>query len=123
MLLVAITPSYPVAAVLQSTFYTVFILFSGFMIPQPQIPEWWLWLYYLCPTSWTLNGLLTSQYGDIDTQIMVFGEAKTVVAFLSDYFGFRHDQLPIVAVVLIVYPIILAFLFAFCIGKLQFQKR
>ncbi|XP_059652222.1 pleiotropic drug resistance protein 3-like isoform X3 [Cornus florida] len=120
MLLVAITPSYPVAAVLQSTFYTVFVLFSGFMIPQPQIPEWWIWVYYLCPTSWTLNGLLASQYGDIDREIMVFGEAKTtVVAFLSDYFGFRR----VVAVVLSVYPIILAFLFAFCIGKLQFQKR
>ncbi|XP_059652225.1 pleiotropic drug resistance protein 3-like [Cornus florida] len=123
MLLVAITPSYPVAAVLQSTFYTVFILFAGFLIPQPQIPKWWLWLYYLCPMSWTLNGMLTSQYGDIEKEIMVFGEAKTVAAFLRDYFGFHHDQLPIVAVVLTVYPIILALLFAFCIGKLKFEKR
>ncbi|KAF3961647.1 hypothetical protein CMV_013749 [Castanea mollissima] len=34
---------------------------------------------------------------------MVFGETKTVVAFLKDYFGFHHDQLPLVAIVLIVF--------------------
>ncbi|XP_059654379.1 pleiotropic drug resistance protein 3-like [Cornus florida] len=123
MLLVATTPSFPVAAILQSTFYTMYNLFSGFVIPQPQIPKWWIWLYYLCPTSWSLNGLLNSQYGDIHKEIMVFGETKTVAAFLKDYFGFHHDQLPIVAVVLIVYPIILASLFAYFIGKLNFQRR
>ncbi|XP_059652208.1 pleiotropic drug resistance protein 3-like [Cornus florida] len=123
MLLVAMTPNFPVAAILQSTFYTMFNLFAGFLIPHPQIPKWWIWLYYLCPTSWSLNGLLNSQYGDIDKEIMVFGESKTVAAFLKDYFGFHHDQLPIVAVVLIVYPIILASLFAYFIGKLNFQRR
>ncbi|KAH7834833.1 hypothetical protein Vadar_020121 [Vaccinium darrowii] len=35
MLLIAVTPSFPVAAVLQSPFYTMFNLFSGFFIPQP----------------------------------------------------------------------------------------
>ncbi|KAA8545298.1 hypothetical protein F0562_020082 [Nyssa sinensis] len=123
MLLVAMTPSFPVAAILQSAFYTMFSLFSGFMVPQPQIPKWWLWLYYLCPTSWTLNAMLTSQYGDIEKKIIVFGETETVAAFLKDYFGFHHHLLPIVALVLIVYPIVFASLFAYCIGKLNFQRR
>ncbi|KAE9446705.1 hypothetical protein C3L33_21392, partial [Rhododendron williamsianum] len=52
-----------------------------------QIPKWWIWMYYLAPTSWTLKGLLTSQYGDIEKEILVFGETKTVSAFLTDYFG------------------------------------
>ncbi|KAI7743637.1 hypothetical protein M8C21_012059 [Ambrosia artemisiifolia] len=34
MLLVAVTPSFPVAAILQSAFYTTFNLFSGFLIPR-----------------------------------------------------------------------------------------
>ncbi|XP_059648379.1 pleiotropic drug resistance protein 3-like [Cornus florida] len=123
MLLIASTPSFPVAAILQSTFYTMLNLFSGFLVPQPQMPKWWLWLYYLCPTSWTLNGMLTSQYGDINKEIMVFGETKTVAAFLRDYFGYHHDRLPVVAVLLIVYPIVFASLFAFCIEKLNFQRR
>ncbi|KAM7481855.1 hypothetical protein LguiB_006438 [Lonicera macranthoides] len=123
MLLVSSTPSFPIAAILQSAFYTMFNLFSGFIIPRPQIPKWWLWLYYLTPTSWTLNAMLTSQYGDSDKEITAFGEMKTVSAFLKDYFGFHHDNLPIVAVVMVLYPIVFASLFAYCIGKLNFQRR
>ncbi|KAI3473056.1 hypothetical protein Pfo_031083 [Paulownia fortunei] len=77
MLLIAITPSFPVAAILQSAFYTMFNLFAGFLIPRPQIPKWWIWFYYLIPTSWSLNGVLTSQYGDVEQEITVFGETKT----------------------------------------------
>lgn len=79
---------------------------------------------YLTPLSWTLKGMFTSQYGDIHKQITVFGgETKTVSAFLEDYFGYYHDQLPAVGVVLIIYPIVLASLFAYCIEKLNFQRR
>ncbi|KAK2973178.1 hypothetical protein RJ640_009808 [Escallonia rubra] len=88
-----------------------------------QIPKWWLWLYYLTPTSWTLNGMLTSQYGDVDSEILVFGEKKTVASFIRDYFGFHHDQLPIVALVLILYPLLFAFLFAYGTAKLNFARR
>lgn len=35
MLLVSITPSFPIAAISQSTFYTMLNLFSGFLIPRP----------------------------------------------------------------------------------------
>ncbi|KAF3951261.1 hypothetical protein CMV_023066 [Castanea mollissima] len=123
MLLVSLTPNFMVAAILSSAFYTTFNLFAGFLIPKPQIPKWWIWMYYLTPTSWSLNGMLTSQYGDINKKILVFGETKTVVAFLEDYFGFHHDQLAIVAVVLIAFPIVFASLFSYFIGQLKFQRR
>ena len=88
-----------------------------------QIPGWWIWLYYLTPTSWTMNGMLTSQYGDIRKEIMVFGETKTVASFLKDYFGFHHDRLAISAIVLIAFPLAFASLFAYCVGRLNFQRR
>ncbi|KAI3770699.1 hypothetical protein L6452_01840 [Arctium lappa] len=123
MLLVSITPSFPVAAILQSTFYTMFNLFGGFLIPKPKIPGWWKWLYYAIPTSWSLNAMLTSQYGDVTKEIVVFGETKRVEDFLRDYFGYHHDELPIAFIVLALYPIVLASLFAYCIAKLNFQRR
>ncbi|KAH7835973.1 hypothetical protein Vadar_031613 [Vaccinium darrowii] len=123
MLLIAMTPGLHIAAVLQSPFYCNFELFSGFFIPQPQIPKWWTWMYYLTPTSWTLKGMLTSQYGDIQKEIIVFGEPKTVSAFLSDYFNYNEDDLPMVGVILVTFPIVFASLFVFCIAKLNFQKR
>ncbi|KAF5739958.1 Pleiotropic drug resistance 9 [Tripterygium wilfordii] len=123
MLLVSLTPNFMLATTLSSAFYTLFNLFSGFLIPQPKIPKWWIWLYYLVPTSWTLNGLLTSQYGDVEKEITVFGETKTVAAFLEDYFGFHHDRLPLTAVALLAFTLGYASLFAFFIGRLNFQQR
>ncbi|KAK9136565.1 hypothetical protein Sjap_007159 [Stephania japonica] len=123
MLLVSLSPNVEIASMLAAYFYTIFNLFTGFAMPGPQIPLWWKWFYYLSPTSWTINGLLASQYGDIEKEILVFGETKTVSAFLSDYFGFRQDQLGIVAIVLAAFPIAYASLFAYCIGKLNFQRR
>ncbi|XP_076902028.1 pleiotropic drug resistance protein 3-like [Bidens hawaiensis] len=123
MLLVAVTPSFPVAAILQSAFYTTFNLFAGFLMPKPKIPNWWIWLYYITPTSWSLNAILTSQYGDVKTEILVFGENKSVEAFIKDYFGYHHELLPLTFVILAVFPILLASLFALCIAKLNFQRR
>lgn len=153
MMLVSLTPNYPLASILSASSYTMLNLFSGFIIPQPvsvcgllflvtcmlsvyiimklifivlqikQIPKWWLWLYYLTPTSWTLNSMLSSQYGDIEIEIAVFGETKTVAAFLRDYFGFHHDRLPIVGIIMILYPIVFASIFAYSIGRLNFQRR
>ncbi|XP_041019937.1 pleiotropic drug resistance protein 3-like [Juglans microcarpa x Juglans regia] len=123
MLLVSLTPNFPVAAILCSSFFSMFVLFSGFLMPEQKIPKWWIWLYYLTPTSWSLKGLLTSQYGDINKEIMVFGETKTVAAFLKDYYGFHHDHLPLVAVVLVAFPLVFASLFAYFVGRLNFQRR
>ncbi|KAK4836183.1 hypothetical protein QYF36_019619 [Acer negundo] len=123
MVLVSLTPNFMIASILSSVFYTLFNLFAGFVIPKPKIPKWWIWLYYLTPTSWTLNGMLTSQYGDIDKEITVFGETKPIGSFLEDYFGFYHDRLAITAVVLIAFPVFLASLFAYFIGRLNFLRR
>ncbi|KAF3338572.1 Pleiotropic drug resistance protein 3 [Carex littledalei] len=100
MMLTAMTPTVELTTILQALFYQVFILFSGFVIPRPQIPGWWIWMYYICPSAWTLNALFTSQYGDVPKLIVIFGEEKSVLQFLQDYFGFHHDRLPVVAVIL-----------------------
>ncbi|KAJ4981232.1 hypothetical protein NE237_032069 [Protea cynaroides] len=123
MLLVAATPSVNVSAITSSAFYALVNLFSGYLIPKPQIPKWWLWFYYLMPVSWVLNGFLCSQYGNDNREIMVFGETETVSNFIRDYFGFHHDQLYFVAIIGIAFPLATAALFAICIGKLNFQKR
>uniref|UniRef100_J3NDR3 ABC transporter domain-containing protein n=1 Tax=Oryza brachyantha TaxID=4533 RepID=J3NDR3_ORYBR len=123
LLLVSLTPNVQVATILASFFNTMQTLFSGFILPAPRIPKWWVWLYYLTPTSWTLNALLTSQYGNIEKEIKAFGETKSVSIFLNDYFGFHQDKLSLVAVVLIAFPFVLITLFSLSIEKFNFQKR
>uniref|UniRef100_A0A2N9E6E2 ABC transporter domain-containing protein n=1 Tax=Fagus sylvatica TaxID=28930 RepID=A0A2N9E6E2_FAGSY len=123
MLLVSLSTNLEVASILAAALYTILNIFSGFLMPGPKIPKWWVWCYWICPTSWSLNGLLTSQYGDMKKEIPIFGELKPVGSFLEDFYGFRHDRSGLVAFVLIAYPIIYASLFAYFIGKLNFQRR
>ncbi|PKI43082.1 hypothetical protein CRG98_036561 [Punica granatum] len=123
MLMMSVSSNLQVASVLASAVYTILNLFSGFLIPGPKIPKWWIWCYWICPTSWSLRGFLTSQYGDVGKDILIFGDRKQISSFLEDYYSFHNSQLGIVAVVLAVFPIGYASLFAYCISKLKFQRR
>ncbi|XP_048137644.1 pleiotropic drug resistance protein 3-like [Rhodamnia argentea] len=123
MMLVSLTPTYQVAVLFASFFYTTFNLFAGFLIPGPDIPVWWRWCYWICPNAWSLRGLLSSQYGDIHKEITVQGQQMTISAFLENYFGYHYDQLYIVAIVLSAFPLIFTSIFACAIAKVNFQKR
>ncbi|KAJ1267717.1 hypothetical protein BS78_07G078800 [Paspalum vaginatum] len=124
MMMVSLTPNIQVAPIFASMFYTIQNLISGFVIPAPQIPKWWTWLYYISPMSWTLNVLFTSQFAYEDEKnIAVFGEVKSVAAFVRDYFGFHRELLPLAAIVLAAFPILFATIFGYSISKLNFQRR
>ncbi|KAF0898593.1 hypothetical protein E2562_008178 [Oryza meyeriana var. granulata] len=121
MMAVGLTPNESIAAIISSAFYNVWNLFSGYLIPRPRIPVWWRWYCWICPVAWTLYGLVASQFGDI--QHVLENEDRTVAQFVSDYFGFRHDFLWVVAMVHVVFAVTFAFLFSFAIMKFNFQRR
>ncbi|KAB2599225.1 hypothetical protein D8674_009496 [Pyrus ussuriensis x Pyrus communis] len=122
MLIASFSTSLQVASSFATAIYTILNLFSGFHVPGPEIPKWWICFYWICPTSWSLNALLSSQYGDMNKEIFIFGEQKTVASFLQDYYGFHHDRLFLVVIVLIAFPIVFASLFAFSVRKLNFHR-
>ena len=64
--------------------------------------------------------MIASQFGDVDE---VLDTGETVREFLKTYFGFRHDFLPVVAVVITGFAVLFGFVFAFTIKVLNFQKR
>ncbi|KAK6285958.1 hypothetical protein POUND7_012137 [Theobroma cacao] len=123
MMLVSLTPTYQVATIFASFSYTLLSLFSGYLIPGPKFPKWWVWGYWICPTSWSLKGLLTSQYGDIKDEIIAFGEQKALNAFLDSQYGYKHQDLPIIAIALLAFPLVFASVFTYGIAKLNFQRR
>ncbi|XP_028200330.1 ABC transporter G family member 39-like isoform X4 [Glycine soja] len=120
MMTMAITPNAHVAAILSSAFYAIWSLFSGFVIPLSRIPIWWKWYYWICPVAWTLNGLVASQYGDNRDKLE---NGQRVEEFVKSYFGFEHDFLGVVASVVAGFSLLFAFIFAFGIKVLNFQKR
>eukprot|EP01018_Ginkgo_biloba_P026508 Gb_37005 [translate_table: standard] len=125
MMTVALTPNAFIAAIVSSAFYGIWMLFSGFLIPRPKIPVWWRWYYWACPVAWTLYGLIASQFGDISELMTLSGstDQQPLNEFLRSYFGFKHDFLGPVAVVIAGFAVLFAFVFAVAIKMLNFQAR
>ncbi|KAJ0075707.1 hypothetical protein Patl1_34363 [Pistacia atlantica] len=120
MMAVAMTPNQHIAAVVAFSFYSIWNLFSGFIVPRTRIPIWWRWYFWGCPISWTLYGLVASQFGDVEDKL---DTGETVKQFLDDFFGYKHDFLGVVAVGVILFTVLFAFVFALGVKILNFQKR
>uniref|UniRef100_A0A0E0LUI1 ABC transporter domain-containing protein n=1 Tax=Oryza punctata TaxID=4537 RepID=A0A0E0LUI1_ORYPU len=121
MLAVGLTPSYNIASIVSSFFYGIWNLFSGFVIPRPSMPVWWRWYSWACPVSWTLYGLVASQFGDLKEPLRDTGVPIDV--FLREYFGFKHDFLGVVAVAVAGFATLFAISFSLSIKMLNFQRR
>ncbi|KAI3468295.1 hypothetical protein Pfo_024958 [Paulownia fortunei] len=116
MMTVAVTPNHNIAAIISSAFYAIWNLFSGFIIPKTRIPVWWRWYYYICPVAWTLYGLVADLQDKLDTN-------ETVEQFIRSYFGFRHDFVGYVAIIIVGIAVLFGFIFAFSIRAFNFQTR
>ncbi|XP_061343431.1 pleiotropic drug resistance protein 1-like isoform X2 [Gastrolobium bilobum] len=123
MMSVALTPNQHISFVISSAFYSVWNLFSGFVVPRPRIPIWWRWYSWANPVAWSLYGLVASQYGDIKHSIETTDGSATVQDFVRIYFGFKHDFLGVVAVGIVAFSVVFALVFAISVKKLNFQKR
>ncbi|XP_039160859.1 ABC transporter G family member 29 isoform X1 [Eucalyptus grandis] len=124
MMTVALTPNQQVAAIFAAAFYGLFNLFSGFFIPRPRIPKWWVWYYWICPVAWTVYGCIVSQYGDVEHTIKIPGQAdQPIKQYIQETFGYDPNFMGPVAVVLVAFAAFFATMFAFCIKALNFQKR
>ncbi|GJY00005.1 pleiotropic drug resistance protein 1, partial [Tanacetum coccineum] len=121
MMTVAITPNASIAAIIAASFYGVFNLFSGFMIPRPSMPIWWRWYYWGNPLAWTIYGMVVAQYGDI-TDTFANGEI-TVKDFLDTYLGMKRSFIGVTAGVHVGLVLFFAFVFAYSIRSFNFQKR
>ncbi|CAN1747659.1 ABC transporter G family member 39 [Linum perenne] len=98
MMLLALTPSYPIAAIAMSFFLAIWNLFSGFLIIR--------------------------RLGDIESPVEVVGQGSMPVnQLLKQSFGFDYDFLPAVAAAHIGIVLIFLFTFAYGIKFLNFQRR
>lgn len=70
--------------------------------------------------SWTLYGLIVSQFGDIADEL---DTGETVIQFLRDYFGFKYEFLGVVAAAHVGFTVLFGFIFALSIMSFNYQKR
>lgn len=90
-----------------------------------RIPIWWRWYYWANPIAWSLYGLLTSQYGDMDELVRLSDGVNSmpIKQLLRHQFGFRHDFLGVAGLVVAGFCILFASTFAFAIKFFNFQRR
>ncbi|KAJ0718449.1 putative ABC-type Fe(3+) transporter [Helianthus annuus] len=124
MMLIALTPNYHIAAITMTFFLSFWNLFSGFLIPRPQIPIWWRWYYWGNPVAWTLYGLITSQLGQNENLVEVPGAGSIPLKnFIKKFWGYEYDFLPYVAVAHVAWVAFFFIVFTFGIKFLNFQRR
>ncbi|KAL5580752.1 hypothetical protein UlMin_013194 [Ulmus minor] len=123
MMAVSLTPSQHLAAVLSSAFYSLWNLLSGFLVPKPNIPVWWIWFYYICPVAWTLRGIISSQLGDVETKIVGPGFEGTVKEYLEVSLGYGPGMIGVSVAVLIGFILVFFMSFAVSVKVLNFQRR
>ncbi|VVB01837.1 unnamed protein product [Arabis nemorensis] len=120
---VGLTPNQHLAAVISSAFYSLWNLLSGFLVQKPLIPVWWIWFYYICPVAWTLQGVILSQLGDVETMINEPMFHGTVKEFIEQYFGYKPDMIGVSAAVLVGFCVLFFSGFALSVKFLNFQRR
>ncbi|KAK2969189.1 hypothetical protein RJ640_025902 [Escallonia rubra] len=123
MMAVGLTPSQNLAAVVSSAFYSLWNLLSGFLVPKPNIPGWWIWFYYISPVAWTLRGIISSQLGDVETKIVGPGFQGTVKEYLDVSLGYGPGMVGVSAVVLIGFSVFFFSVYAASVKVLNFQRR
>ena len=70
-----------------------------------------------------MYGLVVSQFGDIQGTLEDGDNGETVEQFLRNYFGFRHDFLGVVAVVILGFTVLFGAIFTVSIKMFNFQRR
>ncbi|KAK9152797.1 hypothetical protein Sjap_000277 [Stephania japonica] len=120
---VGLTPNVHVAAIVSSAFYSIWNLLCGFFIPIPKIPGWWIWFYYICPLSWSLRGIITSQLGDLEDHIVGPEFNGTIKEYIEENLGYKSGMVGVSAVVLIAFCVLFFTVYGVSIRILNFQKR
>jgi len=110
-------PTVQIAQTVGSAVVTIWNLFCGFLVPKGNIPNFWIWLYWLSPIHYALEAITVTQYYcDSPTcpVISVVQGTKSVQMttwnFIQTTYGFSYGNR------WTDYLVILAFLFGFRFG-------
>ena len=88
------------------------------------IPIWWRRYYWANPVSWTIYGVIASQFGNNNATLSVPGGSPVVLKqLLDDTLGIRHDFLEYIVLGHFAYIIAFFLVFCYSIKFLNFQKR
>ncbi|ETN18804.1 hypothetical protein PPTG_04290 [Phytophthora nicotianae INRA-310] len=68
----AISPDIHISKPIAMMSIVYFILFAGFVVTKDQVPDYFIWLYWLDPISWCLRALAVNQYRSSAFDVCVY---------------------------------------------------
>ncbi|RLN98705.1 hypothetical protein BBJ28_00012687 [Nothophytophthora sp. Chile5] len=86
--LTAAAPDINIATPISMAATLVFIIFAGFVITESQIPNYFIWLYWITPISWTLRALAVIEYRSADLDVCQYGD----IDYCSQFDGLRMGE-------------------------------
>lgn len=73
--------------------------------------------------AWTLQGIISSQLGDVETKIVGPGFEGTVKEYIEESLGYGPGMIGVSAVVAAAFSVFFFGIFAFSLKVLNFQNR
>ncbi|KAL7685093.1 putative AAA+ ATPase domain, CDR ABC transporter, ABC transporter, G1 [Plasmopara halstedii] len=71
-LITAVSPDIHISKPVAMMSIVFFILFAGFVVTKNQLPDYFIWFYWLNPISWCLRALAVNQYRSSTFDVCVY---------------------------------------------------
>ena len=86
---------------------TLISLFAGFLIRPENFPSFWIFMYWLNPLHYAIEGLMVTQFNKDHTEIALTGTTETTTAntFVQSFFTewrYSHAGLDVLALLLFI---------------------
>lgn len=122
---VNLTPSVPLANILCSFFFGFWNLLSGFLIPIPAMPGYWVWAAWINPVMWSIYGLVITQLGQFGNEYItdLSGVTQSIPQFLSARFQYETYMTGPIVAILCAYILAFSAVAALSLRLLNFQRR
>jgi hypothetical protein len=105
---------------------TCWSLFCGFMIKAEDFPDFWIFMYWLNPLHYVIEGLVTTQFHGDHSIITVTGSTDVITAqgFVANFYSdwrFKTRGYDIMALCL--FAIVLKIGQYYCLAYVRHDKR
>ncbi|GMF47810.1 unnamed protein product [Phytophthora fragariaefolia] len=71
--LTAMAPNFNIAKPCSTFSITFYVVFAGFIVPRSQIPDFFIWIYWINPLAWCLRAVAVNQYRSPGFDVCVYG--------------------------------------------------
>jgi hypothetical protein len=87
------------------------------------MPPWFQWFTFVNPVAWTLNGLISSQYGNVTIKIQTLTHGNIEVReFILAQYGYKNDEREYILLILVAFCVCFASVAIVALSLLKYHR-